>query len=57
MTQTLAEIMAEEDAKRVAHFHSPEGQAENARLDATLKLTDAERDSLSFPDDEAASDD
>ena len=50
--QTMQELMDQEDAERLAYLASPEGQAEDARLTATLRLTDAERDSLTFPDDD-----
>jgi hypothetical protein len=44
--------MDQEDAKRLAYLASPEGKAEDARLTATLRLTNAERDALTFPNDD-----
>lgn len=50
MTQTLAEIMEEEDAKRIAALNTPEAKAEDARILAKMKA-EAEEDRLLYPED------
>lgn len=56
MTQTLAEIMEEEDAKRIAAMNTPEAKAEDARILAKMKA-EAEEERLLYPEEEIDEDD
>jgi hypothetical protein len=53
-TQTMGELMDEEDAKRIAYLNSPEGKAEDSRLDA-LRLRRIE-ESDEYEDEESDED-
>ena len=52
VSKTIAEIMDEEDAKRIAYLNSAEGKADENRLNAKLKMSEKEREELYSCEDE-----